>query len=271
MKRGLEYLLAGLDAVERSAGTPSPLHRIDTRAKTVVTVLYLATMLSLPLTHLSELLLYALFPILGATAAGMRYTTLFRRSLFVLPFIAFIGLFNLLYDRVPVFAVGAVTVTRGWICFAAILLRGLLSVQALLLLITTTGYYRLCRGLQRLGVPALFAAQLLFVYRYLYVLLEEALSISRARDARSFGRRSYPLKVWAVLVGQLLIRTCERARRIDRAMVARGFTGRIPDTAPVPTAWETPSLLFLLLTSGSLLLLRLFPPVAPLARSSLLP
>lgn len=65
-------------------------------------------------------------------------------------------------------------------------------------------------------MPAVFTTQLLFVYRYLFVLIEEAAAMQQARDARSFGRKSYPLKVWGTLVGQLLIRTFDRAERIRR-------------------------------------------------------
>ena len=59
--------------------------------------------------------------------------------------------------------------------------------------------------------------------------IEYAAAMQQARDARSFGRRSYPLKIWGTLVGQLLIRTFDRAEQISRAMLARGFSGRIPE------------------------------------------
>jgi len=158
-----------------------------------------------------------------------------------------------------------VVVTAGWVSFLSIILRGLLSVQALLILIGSTGYYRLCRSMQRLGLPSVFTTQLLFVYRYLYVLIEEALAMRRARDARSFGRRSYPLKVWGTLVGQLLIRTFERAELISRAMLARGFTGRIPADVFESPAWKMRDTVFLAAWCSALLLLRLFHPVETLS------
>lgn len=173
--------------MERAAHGCSPLHRVDARAKLLLTVVYLVTMLSMPLEAFSGLLLYAVYPILAAQAAGLRYGDLLRRSLVVLPFVALVGLFNILYYRETVFTVGPVAVTRGWIDFLSILLRGLLSVQALLLLILTTGYYRLCRNMQRMGLPSVFASQLLFVYRYLYVLTEEALEMSKAHVVKVLG------------------------------------------------------------------------------------
>jgi len=264
MRGGLQRVLFELDAVERNARGTHPLHRIDPRAKILVTALYLAALLSVPPARLSEQLLYCAYPILLAPLGGLRYGTLLRRSLLVLPFAASIGVFNLFYDREAAFRIGSLVVTAGWAAFLSILLRGVLSAQALLLLISSTGGLRLCRSLQRLGLPALFTTQLLLVYRYLHVLVAEALAMQRARDARSFGRRSYPLKVWATLVGQLLLRTFGRAERIGRAMCARGFTGHIPADPFDRPNWHARDTLFLSLWSAALLLLRLYPPVEPL-------
>lgn len=256
----LQYVLSELDALERTADRRTPLHGIDARAKLLATTLFLATMLSVPLSRPADLALYFAFPILCAAMGGLGYGTIFRRSLIVLPFAAFIAAFNLFYDREPAFRIHQIVVTRGGVLFLSTLLRGLLSVQALLVLIAATGYYRLCRAMQRLGAPAVFTAQLLFVYRYVYVLIEEAMAMQRARDARSFGRRSYPLRIWGTLVGQLLIRTFDRAERISRAMLARGFTGRLPGGLSARTSWSRRDTLFLAGWSAALMLLRLFSP-----------
>lgn len=58
--------------MERAAHGCSPLHRVDARAKLLLTVVYLVTMLSMPLEAFSGLLLYAVYPILAAQAAGLR-------------------------------------------------------------------------------------------------------------------------------------------------------------------------------------------------------
>ena len=265
MKNRLQYALCELDAMERTAHGRSPLHSLDARAKLTATVVYLAAMLSVPLSQLSDLLLYLAFPLLAAAMGRLDYGRIFRRSLAVLPFVVFIGVFDLFCDREPAFRIGALTITAGWVRFLSIILRGLLSVQALLILLSCTGCYRLCRGMQRMGLPAVFTSQLLFVYRYLHVLLEESLALSRARHARSFGRRSYPLDVWGAMIGQLLVRTFDRAEQISRAMLARGFTGRLPPTGGDRTPWTLRDTLFLASWSTVLIAIRLFPPAERLA------
>jgi cobalt/nickel transport system permease protein len=65
---------------------------------------------------------------------------------------------------------------------------------------------------------------LALLYRYLFVLVDEAERMHRARLARTFDRRR--VSVWRMLgtvVGQLFVRSSERAERIYAAMCARGW------------------------------------------------
>lgn len=63
------------------------------------------------------------------------------------------------------------------------------------------------------------------------------------------------MKHFGSLVGHLLLRTWERAERIHRAMLARGFTGEFHPRRPCRFgAWET---LYLLGWSALFLLFRL--------------
>ena len=74
-------------------------------------------------------------------------------------------------------------------------------------------------------MPQSFAVQLLFLYRYIFVLSEEAARASRARELRSFGKRGRGIVPYGNIIGHLLLRTWQRAERIHMAMLARGFIG----------------------------------------------
>lgn len=224
MRNKLERVLYKLNSIEQMAKQVD-FDRIEPRAKLGVTLLYLIFLLSLPLSDFSTLLLFGVYPVLSCALAGIRYGLVFKRSLWVLPFVLFIGVFNPIFDRQIVFYVGGIGITSGWISFLSVIVRGLFSVQAVFILILTTGFYNLCRGMQRMGIPVLFTTQVLFVYRYIFVLLQEALCMQRAIAARSFGQKVYPFRLWGIFIGQLLIRTIARSERIHRAMLARGFTG----------------------------------------------
>ena len=260
MRRRLAQAVCRLEELEQTPGGPQLLYRLDGRAKLFVTLLYTGLLLSVPLTHLSELLLFALYPLLTARMAGIRCTTLLLRSLIVVPFVAGIGLFNLFEAREPLFRIGPLVVTTGAITFVSIVLRGLLSLQALLLLIYTTGYYRLCRTLRHLGVPEPLTTQLLFVHRYLCLLLRESITLSMAREARTFGRHRYPLRTWGPLIGQLLLRSFDRAARIGQAMAARGFDGQMPRLPGDTSRWRPLDTLYVAVWCSLFAGLRLVSP-----------
>jgi cobalt/nickel transport system permease protein len=86
--------------------------------------------------------------------------------------------------------------------------------------------HALCVALARLGVPQVLTAQLLFLYRYAFVLGGEASRMATARELRSNGR-ALALSAYGPLLGHLLLRAYERAQRIHWAMTARGFDGEL--------------------------------------------
>jgi cobalt/nickel transport system permease protein len=118
-------------------------------------------------------------------------------------------------------------VTGGWLSFTSIMLRFLLTVGAALTLIACTGMNRLGASLGQLGVPRVFVVQLLFLYRYLFVISDEGEKMFRSVELRSEKGRPLPLRVYGSLIGTLLIRSMDRAERVYRAMIARGFDGEI--------------------------------------------
>ena len=115
----------------------------------------------------------------------------------------------------------------GWVSYVSIMLRFMLTTAAALVLICTTGMNSVCMAIERLGAPDVFATQLLFLYRYIFVLAEEVLTMSRARSLRSFGSRGMGFRVYGQILGQLLLRTYARAQRIYNAMLCRGFDGHV--------------------------------------------
>ena len=256
----LEKAITILNARQMKPDEASHIGDIDPRSLLIVTVVYLVAMLSVPIQHTDAIIWFAVYPIISAPLAHIPYERLFRNSLFVLPLLIFIGIFNPFFDRQPAFMLFGLTVTAGWISFLSIIIRGLLATQALLLLIRVTGFNDMCEALRRLGCPAVIVTQLLMVYRYLEVLLQEALTMQRARQARSYGMSSFKASMWGPFVGQLLLRTLERSRRINMAMKARCFRGSL--SVSTPTRWDTAATVYCLIWIPILLALRFLPVTA---------
>lgn len=251
----IEKALQAINASYDAGTADSHISDIDSRALLVVTLLYLVLMLSVPVQALDILIWFAVYPIITAPLAHERYERVLLQSLIILPFLLIFAIFNPIYDHRPAFTVMGITITQGWISFFSIILRGLLSLQALLLLIKVCGFRNMCMAMYKLGLPAVMATQLQMLYRYIGVLLAEALTMRRAREARGYGRNSFGMKMWGEFVGQLMLRTIERGRRLDMAMRARGFNGKFPESLAADK-WSTPDTVYCMAWIGVFLLLR---------------
>ncbi len=243
--------------LDRLAYGATWLHRLDPRAKVIATLLYLLTVVSLPKYEVAALVPFFLFPVLLMTLGGIPARFILRKVLLVSPFALLIGIFNPFLDTRTVAVIAGISVSAGLLSFFSILLKFALTVSATLLLIATTSFPGVCHALRQLRFPALFVSQLLFLYRYLFVLLEEAMRIIRARDMRSFGKRGTGLKVFVQLIGTLFLRTVDRAERIYDAMLSRGFQGDIPTLKRSRLA--AADLAFLTTTIAFLGVFRFFP------------
>jgi len=119
---------------------------------------------------------------------------------------------------------------RGLALFVAVLVRSWLSVLASGLVVITTPFPSLLSALRALGVPRVLTAIISFMYRYLFVLVDEAKRLQTAREARSAGSGGtllWRVRVLGGMVGSLFIRSYERSERIYAAMLSRGYDRQI--------------------------------------------
>ena len=111
---------------------------------------------------------------------------------------------------------------RGsWLTVAA---RSAICLLTIMLVSNTTPFSRILRVLKSARVPGLLITTLALMHRYLFVLVEEAERMRRARASRTFARRrGARWQTLSTVVGQLFVRASERAERIYDAMCARGW------------------------------------------------
>jgi cobalt/nickel transport system permease protein len=223
----IETGLYELGRLDQLAYQDTSVHRLDPRAKVVTTFAFLVCVVSFGRYDVLPMLPFVVFPLFVAAEGNLPYGFLGRKLLIAAPFAVVIGMFNPLLDRAVLLQLGGLDISGGWVSFASILLRFLLTTSAALVLIGTTSFAGVCMAVERLGAPDVFATQLLFLYRYIFVLGEEAMRMWRARSLRSFDGRGMGVRVYVQMLGSLLLRTYDRARRIYSAMLCRGFDGRV--------------------------------------------
>jgi cobalt/nickel transport system permease protein len=221
----IDAALLDFKRLDRLAAGDSFLHRLDPRAKVLATLVFIVCVVSYDRYRLSALLPFFIFPALTLGQGNLPASYLVRKIALVCPFALAVGIFNPLFDTAVIWSIGPLGISGGWISCASILVRALLTVSAALMLVAVTGFPAICRALEQLGMPGPFAVQLIFLYRYIFVLAEEGGRAERARELRSFGNKGRGMESYASLVGSLLLRTWQRAERVHMAMLARGFVG----------------------------------------------
>ncbi len=233
------------DAFDRYHETGSFLHRLDPRVKVVVTVLFILSNALLPDGAWLAFGLAWLFLLGVNLLSGLGIGFTFRRSLVALPFalVALTVLFSIPGRPLTSFHVLAwdLTITdAGLLRFVSILIRSWLSVQMAVLLVAVVRFPDLIHALEHLRVPSVLTTIIAFLYRYLFVLVDEVFRLMRARESRSAsisgkrfgGSLPWRARVAGNMAGQLFLRSYERSDRVYNAMLARGYTGHMETIHP---------------------------------------
>jgi cobalt/nickel transport system permease protein len=224
----------------------SAIHRLDPRLKLLATLAFvLATTSTPPRAWLSFLLLAVL--VLGVTLISrIPLTEALKHSAIALPFAGMVAV-SLPFTRAGQvvwtwhpFGWNLVVTDEGLLLFAAVMIRAWLSVLVSELLVATTSFPDLLKAMRTLHVPVVLTAVISFMYRYLFVLVDEAMRLQTAREARSAGPGGsllWRVRVLGCLIGSLFIRSYERSERIYAAMLSRGFVGEIRTLSHL--TWQT--------------------------------
>ena len=216
--------------IDKFAYQDSAIHRLDSRVKFLVVLVFTAVVISLPRTSVSILACYAIGPFAILVWAKVPLKFVFKHILVVSPFILVLALSFPLYDRTPLnaaFGPFVWHISVGWMRCFTIIGKFVVTMLALMALVSTTRFNDLLAGLQSLGFPGLLVIQLGFLYRYIFVLIDRAHHILRARAGRSLRRLGFKNEINTAtsMIGSLLVRSIDTAENINVAMQARGFDG----------------------------------------------
>ena len=228
---------------------PSLVHRLDARVKLV---LVLAFILCSALTPDGAWPAYFLLLVVALSAAllselGIGFVL--KRAALALPFVlaALPLVFTAPGERLLTIPLGTISIGvsgPGLVRFLSIALKSWISVQAAIILASSTPFPDLLAAMRAIRIPRLLVAIFSLMWRYLFVLVDEVLRLTRARAARSGhsdrsdlrpgGSWAWRARVTGGMAGNLFMRAIERSDRIYMAMVSRGYDGEVR-TLPLPT------------------------------------
>ncbi len=221
---------------------PSLVHRLDPRVKFVLALAFiLVTALTPAGAWPVYILLFSLIlsvEVLSELGVG----NVLRRSSLALPFVlaALPVIFTVKGLPLLSLPLGPWTLTathEGLARFASVAAKSWLSVQMAIVLAASTPFPELLLAMRAIRLPRLLVAIVGLMWRYLFVLVDEAMRLMRAREARS-GHQAEPgarvggsvawrARVTGGMAGSLFLRSFERSDRIYVAMVSRGYDGEV--------------------------------------------
>ncbi len=217
-----QWELREMDAL---AAEDSPIHRLHPLCKLLVTIGYIVTVVSFPKYDFTGLMVMVLYPILLFQVSGIPVGTCFYKLRVVLPLVCAVGLANPFLDPTVFLRVGSLTITGGVVSMVTLMMKGVFSLMVSFLLIATTSIDALCAALRKLHLPSIFTTLLLLTYRYIGVMLNEVSIMSEAYKLRAPGQKGVHISAWGSFLGQLLLRSMDRAQELYDSMVLRGFDG----------------------------------------------
>jgi cobalt/nickel transport system permease protein len=232
-------LLSHIQVLDLYQEEDSLIHRQDPRVKLVITLAVIVAVTALPRGAWVSYLLCLLCVAIVGGLSRVRPQLILKRSLVAIPFALAALTLIFTIDGMPLATLRlgdwSLSLTReGLVAFVSILIKAWLSVLAATLLVTTTTFPSLVAAIRWLRVPKVIVSVVSFMYRYIFVIADEALRLFRAREARSANPEGKPAgsirwraTVLGGMIGSLFIRSYERSERIYAAMLSRGFDGEI--------------------------------------------
>ncbi len=213
------------------------LNQLAPLPKLLAVLVYLAVTLSFGRYQLSGVLGMGLWPLLLLELADFAPGDALRAFRPVALLLTVVGVCNLPFDRAVLLYAGPLGVTGGMLSLGVLLVKGLFCFFAVWMLIASTGMEAICAALQQLHCPRVLTTTILLIYRYIVLLLQEGNRIATAYALRAPGHRGIHFRAWGSLLGQLLLRSIDRAQLVYESMQLRGFAGDFPLTQHKRGGW----------------------------------
>lgn len=221
-----------LYSLEQFADGNTIIHRIHPLIKIITTFLFIIIVVSFDPSEIGKMIPFFFYPSILMALSETPYRPLLKRLILTLPFVLFTGLFNIFYDTKTALVIGEFQISYGIVSLLSILIKTFLTVIAVLILVSTTRWRDISAEMVRLKIPLIFVTLITLTYRYISVLIDEAESMMLAYRLRSPKYKGIRMKDAGSFLGQLLLRSMDRAERIYAAMLCRGYSGGAINSVP---------------------------------------
>lgn len=209
-----DYALKEICSLEREATQNKYPCNINPVVKLFTTLIYIGIIMAIPNEEIVKLLSYLFYPFVMFFAFRIPFKSALKRIWFALGGVFLLGIGNFIFAKN--LEIGLLAMTGLW-------LKGVFCVLGVYLLAVTTKIEDLCTKLYEIGFPESFVTVFLLVYRYINVLIKETKRLWEAYEIGSAGQKGIAFRYWGPFLGQLLLRSMDRAQTVYDSMNVRGY------------------------------------------------
>ncbi len=217
----------------------SLIHQLDARLKVPLVIAFILATSLIPIGGWPFYIFLIAVLLSAEILSELGIPFYFKRAVLALPFVlaAFPVLFTQSGNVWMTLPFGLTITAPGVERFVSVTLKSWISVQAAILLASTTPFPDILLALRALRLPRVLVSIIGLMWRYIFVIVDETIRMMNARSARSGesldpsykqgGSVFWRAQVTGGMAGNLFIRSIERSDRIYNAMLSRGYDGEI--------------------------------------------
>jgi len=208
----------------------SPLHRLAPEAKLAGLLGFVVAVALTPRHAVVAFAAHAVVLLVVVALSRLRPRLVLVRLTAIVPFVAFALFVPFIATGEQVTVLGVSVSEDGLWATWNIVAKATIGATAGIVMAATTPVPDILHGLTRLRVPRVMVGIIAFMFRYLDLLADQLGRMRQAMVARCHDPRwLWQARPIAASAGALFVRSYERGERIHQAMLARGFTGSMPD------------------------------------------
>jgi cobalt/nickel transport system permease protein len=255
----ISSIIYEIHIIEKNASRKNWINAIHPLIKLFLTIIYIGVSLSFSKYDFIGVFSMMLYLLIVFFLADIPFYKCIWKFKVILPIVLVMGIMDLFFDRNYIIFCN-VKVNAGIISMITLGLKSYVSVISSYFLISTTTIEEICYALKLLYVPSIIRTQILLIYRYLIVLLLEVNNIIQAYMLRAPNHKGIHFNVWGSMIGQLLMRSFERAMNIYDSMLLRGYNGEFHNISN-NTNLKLSDLLYFFFWVSMFFILRIFPMI----------
>lgn len=223
----IEEAIYEIHSIDNKANADFIINKIHPLVKLLISAIYIILLTSIDKYDLITTFAMSIYLIVISIIGNLSIRDCIKKVKIMFVCLIAIGIANVIFDRNIIIYIGGISITTGMVSMITLILKGVFSIISAYLLIVTTKIEDICCALKQIHMPNILITIFMLIYRYIVLFLKEVQRLWTAYSLRAPKQKGFNYKAWGSMIGNLMIRSIDKAEIVYESMEIRGFT---PDT-----------------------------------------